>query len=228
MKIIFKSLPICLLLLCFLSTTIQSCTANEEPTEQVADQTLEDVNLFKSMNAIQNELSNNKELVNKIRNSFVLKSSGSSQQFIDQQSLDYLLGVAGISELEISLQEVNTIIGERLAAQNVGYDVYIQNNIVVSSSAKTYLGDIMSNETFINGLELQQQYLQLPLNEQEMLSNLNNNMKNFQNSINDDSFFNDGFWNGSSVGNLVGIVACGPLCGVAGWIIGVVIGSLTK
>ncbi|PQJ13723.1 hypothetical protein [Nonlabens xylanidelens] len=180
------------------------------------------------MKAIQNELTNNNELIDKIRNNAALKSSGNDQQFIDQESLDYLLDVAGVSNLEISLEEVNSLIGESLAAQDLGYDIYIQNNIAMSSQAKFYLEDIVNNETFIVGLEQQQSFLNLSNEEQNILVGVNNYAKNYI-TKSKDPFFNDGFWVGSSVGSALGLsIPFCPPCGLVGWIVGGIVGSLTK
>lgn len=92
--------------------------------------------LMKSAFLIQKELKSNDKLLSRIRNN--AKINGRSVQYIDQETLDYIKDIGGISDVDINLEQVNLIIAENLEAREIGYGDYI-DNMNYSETTKSYL-----------------------------------------------------------------------------------------
>lgn len=184
--------------------------------------------LMKSAFLIQKELKSNDKLLSRIRNN--AKINGRSVQYIDQETLDYIKDIGGISDVDINLEQVNLIIAENLEAREIGYGDYI-DNMNYSETTKSYLQSFINETEPIEDLTSQPEFLSLTSNDQNMLINVNETMDIYNNQIAQTyriEFMSEGFCVGSSVGNAVGNVLCGPPCGIAGWIIGGILGDALK
>ena len=199
-----------------------SCEKEDAKTE-VSNEVLTARNeiqrLKDGMVIIQKELNNNPNLLSNMR-SYSRTNTGTNQ-YIDQASLDYLLASAGLSDLNISLTEVNELISENLYAKNLGYAEFIEDELNYTSKTKEMLHTIIINKQVIDDLNNNIDYNSLQLNEKQIILQVNETMRVSDASV-------DGFAVGSSVGCAVGWVACGPPCGLVGWLVGGLIGSQTK
>lgn len=192
----------------------KTVVSNEVLTARNEIQRLKD-----GMVIIQKELNNNPNLLSNMR-SYSRTITGTNQ-YIDQASLDYLLASAGLSDLNISLTEVNELISENLYAKNLGYAEFIEDELNYTSKTKEMLHTIIINKQVIDDLNNNIDYNSLQLNEKQIILQVNETMRVSDASV-------DGFAVGSSVGCAVGWVACGPPCGLVGWLVGGLIGSQTK
>ena len=149
---------------------------------------------------------------------------------VDQETLDYIKDIGGISDVDINLEQVNLIIAENLEAREIGYGDYI-DNMNYSETTKSYLQSFINETEPIEDLTSQPEFLSLTSNDQNMLINVNETMDIYNNQIAQTyriEFMSEGFCVGSSVGNAIGNVLCGPPCGIAGWIIGGILGDALK
>jgi hypothetical protein len=96
--------------------------------------------LMKSAFLIQKELKSNDKLLSRIRNN--AKINGRSVQYIDQETLDYIKDIGGISDVDINLEQVNLIIAENLEAREI-----VADDPAASASPVLYPNFVIRYET---------------------------------------------------------------------------------
>lgn len=198
--------------------------SRDEKIIQNAQQNSELDRLFIASKKIQKELSSNPNVVAKIRNGVKITSKG-EVQYIDQETLDYLLDVADLSDLNISLNQVNDVISQNIAVQQMGYLETIEN-IEYSLEAKNYLQKIIIDKKAIDDIADKVEFINLSENEKQVVIKANETMAMYSQA--EAGIMSDGFATGSILGNALGNLICGPACGLAGWLIGGIVGDMLK
>lgn len=222
----------------FLASVIlfSSCSGliEQTPEESLSLSKVSIKELKEAYKGMKTELDKNPKLIKRIRDGYNNKSATNNNQFIDQVTLDQLIYSSGLQNVQISLSQVNTLIGENINAQNIGADDYINEHLDLNDTTINYLDQLVVDDEFISDLETQQEFLSLSSNDQDLLVTINevseerHLLSKYSSKTSADDFFNDGFYVGSSVGTAIGLVACGGVCGLIGWLVGGIIGSQTK
>jgi hypothetical protein len=152
------------------STNSLTKIKSKQQAESVASRNAGNIDVqyvYDSSMALVQEVQNNETLQNSIRNP-VINSDGSIQ-YIDQQTLDYMLNYVDYTDV-ISLNQVNNITSEIIKAKEIGYASYI-DGMDISATAKSIVKDLLNEKRTYETPSEYPGFEELIQSEKDMLNN---------------------------------------------------------